>query len=357
MIKKICFIGAGLEGGGQERAFTSLANHYASKGFDVSIILLFKTGQFFELHNDIKIYWPPIDRTKHHRLVYALLIIPYIRKTIKHVNPQSIVSFGEWFNPFVIFSTRGMNVPLFVSDRMSPLLNFGFFLETAKKMMYPLASGIIAQTSFAAKTIFNKTGATKIKVIPNPVNVVTGDTEIKKNQFVTVGRLSVEKGHQFLIEAFAKMKNKNWTLQIVGDGKERMKLEKMVSDLDVSERVFFHGHLKEFSHILCESKVFVLPSLSEGFPNALIEAMSVPLACISSDCVAGPSDIITHDVNGLLVKPKDVESLSDAMDSLANDEELLLKLSNNAYLVRNDLNFDKVADQYLNFIFPINISE
>jgi hypothetical protein len=67
MIKKICFIGAGLEGGGQERAFTSLANHYASKGFDVSIILLFKTGQFFELHKDIKIYWPPIDRTKYHR--------------------------------------------------------------------------------------------------------------------------------------------------------------------------------------------------------------------------------------------------------------------------------------------------
>ena len=51
-----------------------------------------------------------------------------------------------------------------------------------------------------------------------------------------------------------------------------------------------------------ESEIFVLPSFYEGFPNALIEAMSVPLACISSDCVAGPGDIIEDGVNGLLVE-------------------------------------------------------
>ena len=132
--KKICFISAGLAGGGMERALTNLANYFAKEGHNVSIINLFITEQFYDIDKNIKVYWPLIERKKYHRLIYAIRIIPYLRKNINLIKPNAIISFGEWFNPFVILATRFMNMPVYISDRMGPQLNLGYLLETSKKV-------------------------------------------------------------------------------------------------------------------------------------------------------------------------------------------------------------------------------
>jgi GalNAc-alpha-(1->4)-GalNAc-alpha-(1->3)-diNAcBac-PP-undecaprenol alpha-1,4-N-acetyl-D-galactosaminyltransferase len=351
MVKKICFIGGGLRGGGQERALTSLANYFAGNGYQISIINLFKTEQFYPLESNIEIMWPKAERRKHHRLVYAFRISFYLRRTIKTVKPDILLSYGEWFNPFVILSTRLLSIPLYVLDRMGPEMKLDFLIETSKKAFYRFATGIITQTNTAAKIVGEKTGAKNIAVISNPVNNVNVDTSIKKKQIVTVGRLSKEKGHVVLIRAFSKLIKMDWTLHIVGDGPERSNLEEESSSLGISERVRFYGFKKDFANILGESEIFVLPSFYEGFPNALIEAMSVPLACISSDCVAGPKDIIEEGVNGLLVQPGNVDALTSSLNQLIENPELRKKLAYEAYKVRENLAFDKIAQQYLDFIF------
>ena len=114
--------------------------------------------------------------------------------------------------------------------------------------------------------------------------------------------------------------------------------------------VVFHGFMKDFNNLLGESEIFVLPSYHEGFPNALLEAMSVPIACISSNCVAGPSDIIEHGKNGLLVEPGNVEELAAAINKLIQNKELRDSLAREAYKVRETYNFEKIARQYLDFI-------
>jgi GalNAc-alpha-(1->4)-GalNAc-alpha-(1->3)-diNAcBac-PP-undecaprenol alpha-1,4-N-acetyl-D-galactosaminyltransferase len=347
----ICFVSAGLAGGGMERSLTNIANHAASLGHHVTILNLFKTDIFFDLHKDINIVWPSLDRDRMHRLMYAFRLIPYIRKSLKAIQPDTVLSFGEWFNGYVILATRFTGIPIYVSDRMGPMLNMGFLLETSRSLLYRYASGIISQTNIASEILKKKTKASNIVVIPNPVKVIDSKGSfIKKKQIVTVGRLSREKGHTILLKAFAKATVSDWTLHIVGDGKERIKLEKEATDLGIDRRTFFYGHMKNFDDILCESEIFILPSLYEGFPNALIEAMSVPLACISSDCIAGPSDIVTDRVNGLLVEPENVEQLSKCIDLLIHDIGLRNKLASKAIEIRETLEFGKIASKYLNFI-------
>ena len=349
-IKHICFISAGLAGGGMERSLTNIANYAASKGHKVTILNLFTTDIFFDLNPEIEVIWPTLDRKKIHRLIYAIRLLPFIRKNIKTIKPDTILSFGEWFNGYVLFATRFLNTPVYITDRMGPLLNLGFLLETARKFLYKYSSGIIAQTNIAADIIYQKTKAKNIRVIPNALNAIDSNTSVKKKQIVTVGRLTKEKGHDVLIKAFALLPHKDWTLHIVGDGIRRKLLDELVEQHNIKERVFFYGHLKEFSEILGKSDIFVLPSFYEGFPNALIEAMSVPLACISSNCIAGPSDIIEHGVNGFLFEPGDEKKLTVLMDQLIQNKDLRTKFSMNAYEIRQGLALNKIADRYLEFI-------
>lgn len=348
--KHICFISAGLAGGGMERSLTNIANYVAECGHKVTIVNLFKTEVFFELHSSIQLIWPSVNREKHHRLIYAIKLLPFIRITLKEINPDTVLSFGEWFNGYVLLATRFSGIPVFIADRMGPQLNLGILLESTRKLLYKYADGIIAQTSMAADILHKKTGASAIKVIPNALIPVVTDISIKKNQIVTVGRLSREKGHEVLIRAFAEMQNKVWTLHIVGDGNERESLLALCKDLGILNRVLFHGHLKNFSKILGESDIFVLPSLYEGFPNALVEAMSVPLPCISSNCVAGPSDIIHHGINGMLYETGNIEELTYMLNTLIENKDLRITIANEAINIRNTLEFNKIAKQYLDFI-------
>lgn len=346
----ICFVSAGLAGGGMERSLTNIANYAAESGYQVTILNLFKTEVFFDLHPSISLIWPSIDRQSMHRLLYAAKLISYIRKNLKRIRPNTVLSFGEWFNAYVIIATRFLKIPVYVSDRMGPKLHLGLLMESARKIMYKYANGIIAQTSVAAEILFKKTRSKNIKIIPNALNVINTQTSDKKKQIVTVGRLSREKGHTVLIKSFARLDNIDWTLHIVGDGKERPNLEKLVTDLDIRKRVVFYGHLKNFNQILGCSEIFVLPSFYEGFPNALVEAMSVPLACISSDCVAGPRDIIQHGINGLLFEPGNEGQLTNMINELIQNQTIRNYLATNAYKIRNDLDLNTIGEMYLDFI-------
>ncbi|MBK6564129.1 MAG: glycosyltransferase [Saprospiraceae bacterium] len=351
MPKRILIVNNGLAGGGIERASVSLANCFNSKGYLVSVLALYKSEKFFKLDDGIKFIEPDFSRRSINKYLYLFKLIRFIRHSVKQLNPDTILSFGEWTNPFVILAITGTGYPIFVSDRMSPIAMLPFVSEYMRKKLYKRATGIIAQSKFAKSILEKKTNSKNIKVINNPVNAIEKIECPQLNRIVTVGRLEKVKGHEYLIKAFAKIEDQDWELSIVGDGSERPYLENLTKVLNIDNKVIFHGHLRDFRKQLSEAKIFVLPSLSEGFPNALIEAMSLPLPCISTDFLFGQNEIVEDGINGLLVPPADVEALTNTLNNLILDQDLRKKLSKNALHVREDLAFEKIADQYLNFIF------
>lgn len=297
---------------------------------------------------------PDFSRKNLNQFFYVIKMILFARKHIKQIQPDAILAFSEWTNPYMVVANMNLPYPLFLSDRMNPLARLPYLSELLRKKFYKKATGIIAQSGFAKDILFEKTKAKNIKVIHNPVNIINKVDCTPQKRIVTVGRLSPEKGHRFLIEAFADLKTNEFELSIVGDGKEMENLKKLAAELNVEKRVIFHGHLKGFAFQLSEAQIFILPSLKEGFPNALLEAMSVPMACITTDFFQGNNEIIENGVNGLIVQPQDAKEMTHAMELLINDESLRNKLAQNALKVREEYSFDKIAKQYMNFILPQN---
>lgn len=355
--KRILIINNGLGSGGIERASSSLANHFSHLGYDIQILALYKDKIFFKLDKSVNFVEPNFDRTDLGKLNYVFKLIRFIRNETKKFNPDTILAFSEWTNPYVVLALMGLKYPVFLSDRMNPLAKLPVISEVLKRITYRFVSGIIAQTNFAKRILYEKTKSNKIYVINNPVNIIKKTNDKEVNLIVSIGRLSVEKGQKYLIKAFSLVKNKDWKLALIGDGPDREYLEKLVLDLNLNDQVIFYGHLTNFSKYLTQSKIFVLPSLKEGFPNALIEAMAMGKAVISSDFFDGENEIIENEINGLLVNAGNVNELFIAIEKLINDCSLRRKIGKEASKIAEKLEFSKIAKQYLDIILKNEYSK
>jgi glycosyltransferase involved in cell wall biosynthesis len=142
---------------------------------------------------------------------------------------------------------------------------------------------------------------------------------------------------------------------IVGAGSSLFELENLVSMLGLVGKVDFPGVSEDVYSWYGRASIFVLPSLSEGFPNVLVEAMGQGLPCISFDCDAGPRDIISHGVDGFLVPVSDEMELANSILSLISDEGLRKLIGENASLRAMAYCDVKISADYLNFCRPVNL--
>jgi glycosyltransferase involved in cell wall biosynthesis len=139
--------------------------------------------------------------------------------------------------------------------------------------------------------------------------------------FGNVGRLHEQKGHKYLLQAFAKINNRAH-LVILGDGELRDELVSLADELQISDRVLFLGVRSDVREFLSAIDIFVMPSLWEGQPIALLEALAIGKPCIAS-AVDGIPEIIIDRVNGYLVKPSEVEELAKIMNLAIADPKTL----------------------------------
>jgi glycosyltransferase involved in cell wall biosynthesis len=146
-----------------------------------------------------------------------------------------------------------------------------------------------------------------------------------------VARLVEQKGHYFLIEAFSKAfkENPDIRLLIVGDGELKDRLQSHVRREHLDKAVVFTGYKKNVPDILDSIDIFIHPSLWEGFGLSILEAMSMGKPVIATNVSAIP-ELIEDGVSGLLVPPKDVDSLAGAIIRLSNDESLREQLGQKA---------------------------
>lgn len=147
----------------------------------------------------------------------------------------------------------------------------------------------------------------------------------------SIGRLSVEKGYPYLIEALHLLIQRgiDAKLVIIGEGDERKALEGLAASLGLRERVFMPGYRKEARLYLPCFDVFVLPSMTEGLPVTLLEAMQAGTPIIATD-VGGVPALVEAESDGLVVPPGDARALADAMDRVRQDGALAARLAEHA---------------------------
>lgn len=173
---------------------------------------------------------------------------------------------------------------------------------------------------------------------------------VAKNRHIclTVARLSTQKGHSYLLEAIALLPTslrQSWCFVFAGDGDLEMPLRAQAEKLGISE-VLFLGHSSEVSQWLALAEVFVLPSLYEGLPLALLEAMAASLPCIAT-AVDGNLEVLRHAENGLLCQSADAQSLSQALLKLLDNADLRSCLGKQAQAdYGNYWTFDRTWQKY-----------
>lgn len=353
----ICIISPSLKLGGIERALTTLANEFQVLGHEVHFITCLKDDHFYQLHGSIKIYEPNFKRTasKLNKLLFYPRLLKYIRSTVNRIRPDKVLVFGDWFSPVTLLALYGTKFPVYVSDRTIPDYKFAFPIPQLKKWMYPKSAGFIAQTMRSKHFKLRNFGSDlRIEVIPNalPNFVMDQSSKIKREEkIIYVGRFAWEKDPEILIRAMKHMSvmYPHWILEMAGTGPLLESMQALVKQLNIEQNVRFLGKVSEVAPLYQSASMLVLPSVVEGFPNTLIEAMSFGLPTI---CFADIpyEDIVEHMANGLVVNKRTPEVLAGTIALLIEQEELRETIGLSARQSVEKFDKTQIAQRILDFI-------
>lgn len=336
---RMLFIINRFAGGGAERVMSTLANYFTSVGDEVYID--YDTEYPVAYHLDEKIVsLNHMQKVRNMRFYnFGILRFPYklllLRKTIKHLNADVVVSFLTEVNGPVILAGLGTKSKIIVSEH-SRIEGFNNTRknEFIKKYLYGFADAVTVLTRHDYKK-WKK--YRNVVYMPNPISLETEDVDITKKEKVVLGVGRFDdyhvKGLDTLLKCWAGVchKHPDWKLWLAGDGTPENK--KVLLDINESLNninVEFLGFRKDINSVMRSSSVFLLPSRVEGLPMGLIEAMNQSCCCVAFNVETGPSEIIRHNISGQLAENQNVQALTAALDSVMSDDDLRMKLSCNA---------------------------
>ncbi len=354
--KKIIFTIHSLQAGGMERVVSELANQFVNKkGLDIHIILFgIKRNIFYKINDHINIHQPKFKFDNSKRFISTLKTINYLRKKIYKLQPDTVLSFGEYWNNIVLLATYGLNLPIYIADRSTPLKNLGKAQDTLRKYLYPTAKGLILQTNKAKEIYQKQFKELNITVIGNPIREIENTNTKRENIILMVGRLIDTKHQDRLIKIFSKIDKQDWKLVLVGGDAKKQKnkeiLTKLIKELKLVGQVILAGNQEDVESYYLKSKIFAFTSSSEGFPNVIGEAMSAGLPVVAYDCIAGPSEMIRDGQNGYLIPLFDDKIFQKKLELLMRDDKLSIKIGDKAK--RNIKRFDTklISEKFLDVL-------
>ncbi len=291
------------------------------------------------------------------KLINTRRRIQAVGRAIEEVAPQVVLSFCDRTNILVLQATSGRSVPVVIAERSEPSQQtLGAYWEFQRRRTYPRATRIIALTESSAATL-GPLSDHRVEVIASAVDPpprLSNRSAAAANQSILgIGRLEHEKGFDRLIESFAILNSNhpdapnhaNWKLRILGQGSQRETLEQLARDLGVSDRVEMPGWVSPIWDEIAAATIFALPSRYEGFPSALLEAMSVGVPCVAVDCESGPRSIITHEIDGLLVAGTP-RGLADGIATMINDPQQREQWGQRGMSVVERFGWERMLDRY-----------
>ncbi|WP_047546297.1 glycosyltransferase [Psychroserpens sp. Hel_I_66] len=328
--KKIAFVIASLASGGAERVISNLSNTLI-ENYEIIIITFSESKPFYNLDQRIKVI-SCLDKIEQPKSIFQSLKLNYLlTKRIfqilkkEHVNVS--IGFITSANILSTIASKFYGIPCIISERNNPLVEeVPKFWVLLRSLVYPLADKMVLQTEGVKKIYENKIRKNKISILPNPIaSELTNlrDHTIKKeNLILTVGRLDENKCHEDIIQAFKTIKVHNWKLLIIGDGDKKEKLIKLIKSSHQSDKIKIISKVKDIENYYNKASIFVFTSKTEGFPNALLEAMHFGLPSISTNCDFGPSDLINDGTNGFLIPLNDSIVLRERLSQLIDSKKL-----------------------------------
>ncbi len=362
MSKEIIFIINSLQGGGAERVMSTLATNFHNRKHLVNIICLNYAKSEYKIPTDLKIYYLA-NRNKSsiiYRIYDALSIFLKLTYLLLSKRPKCVVSFMTTANLWTGLTCLLTSTTYIVSERTTPdhTLNLHKgFLKWFSTYIYKKSKAIVLPSKGIESCLKLNPSFSNIKhykIIKNPVNQfkVQSVEKVNDKKFILgVGRLSYEKGFDQLIHAFFKLQVKETDLLIVGDGPEKEVLLQLIYSLNIQNKVKLIGHKKNIQDYYSQAELFVLPSRNEGYPNALIEAMSMGCVCIAMNCEFGPSEIIKHHINGFLVEDKNIKKLTKVMSKVLENPVLKDKISAKAKHINSTNSLENITSQWEKLIF------
>lgn len=333
--------------GGAQRVITNIANRMTEKGNEVEFIL---TGNnkscVYQLDNRIKINLIQDSSVKR---MSKIKKIKKIRQTIKKTQTDVVISFLTMVNIIAIISNAGLDIPIIISERNDPD-RCSKIEKLLSRLFYRFAQCVVVQTDCIKEKI-SRYYKKNIEVIGNPlVNHGVEKTIYERTKrVIAVGRLNKQKNYTLLLEAFSKviLNYKDYCIDIYGVGKEEESLKKKCHELGIEKNVFFKGNKSDV--ITCEPdyEFYVLSSDYEGMPNALAEAMSVGLPCISTNCDGGgAAALIKNEKNGLLVEKNNIDELERAMLRYIENPDFAKQMGNEAKRIKVDLGHQAIMNKW-----------
>lgn len=357
---RITLVISSLGSGGAERVMATLANYWARNEKNVTLITLAaRDADFYTL--DSRVNRVALDAVGASQGAVDALRNNWnrtrlLRNAILASQPSVVVGFTDATNVLVLLALRRSGIPTVVSERIDPRFHrIGNGWNLLRRLTYRWADALVVQTAAVSEWAKAVVGEQRVAVIPNPLVVQEGPADaavadaIPRRPFVAaMGRLDPQKGFDLLLTAFASAgkNHPEWSLVILGEGNERGRLEKQAAELGISGRVHLPGRVQQPLGVLQQAEVFVLSSRYEGFPNALLEAMSCGRAVVSFDCASGPAEFVSSNENGILVPNGDVAALAQKLDLVMSDPALRERLGNAAKSVRQRFAVATIAQQW-----------
>ena len=352
--KRILFILDDFKGGGAERVACRLLNRLCRDHQIYFIYFKGKADSFFLepaihlIHIESKNYERAEKNSDLHNSYFWHLknYLDVFRKTVLIKKLKSLYRIDttiSFLNVGCVVNvlTCGGDKRI-VSERMDPSkMPFVYYL--CSRLYCFLADHVVFQTKYV-QSMFSDRIKKKSCIIPNPTEVTCKAHPVCAKKIVAVGRLDKQKNHKLLIRSFAIFHetHRQHHLYIYGEGTLLEELRKTADDCRMQEFVHFEGFKKDIHAAISDAEQFVLSSDHEGLSNALMEAMMMGHACISTAC-AGSNEIIENEKNGLLVPVGDANALSEAMCRLSDDPALRKQLRHAASLSAGEWTADKVV--------------
>ena len=355
---KIVFFTMTMDKGGAERVISTLCTNWPQGTDELAIVTVLDGESKYSIPANIS-HTCLVKRSVYFekgKIGSFFQICKSYRAVLLHEKPDIVVSFL----PEPCFVSTIMNgkikTILVGSERSNPYFQYrNKFIKLLVNALYQRMNGFVCQTE-GAKLFFNNKIQSKTVIIPNPIS----QTYFKPNEsvnhsyrIVSVGRFTKEKNYPLLVNAFKLVKEKSdeSKLYIYGRIDNELHLDDLISSLGIQNCVFLMGERDNIGEEIKTANVFVLPSKSEGMPNALMEAMALGLPVVATDCPSGgPRQLIQNEGNGLLVENNNAEALANAILRVLNDSEFATRIATNAKAVLIDYSEKKICDKWVSFL-------
>ncbi len=347
--RHVAFYIGSLKKGGAERVFVNLADYFASRGYRVTMVTQYQKEKEYELPKGADRVISDITKEEEGgRIQNVWRRYRKLRRIFKELQADVVLSTIGKNNFMALLSNAFLPTKVVVSVVAEPTEEYpGRLMRFLAKTLFHFADGIVLQTTDAMK--FFPKGVRKKSVILknslNPVFVRPRYEGTRRRDIVAVGRTDENKNHRMAIRAFLQIAADfpDSRLILYGEGPLRETLQKEVREKGMEERILLPGAVTDVADRIEKAYAFLLTSFTEGMPNTLIEAMSLGLPCISTDCpCGGPRDLIEDGRNGLLVSVDDDKAMAKRLKELLSDPDKADKIGREAARLQEDYRPDRV---------------